>query len=175
MILEKSNKFSTNLKLSPEDFMPVSKQDQESLITMGENTSYWRDAWRRLKNNKIAMISLIVILLFIIFAFIGPYLSPYTYDQQIRGDENLRPCAEHLFGTDKLGRDLLVRTMVGARISLLIGIGSALIVLVIGSIYGSISGLVGGKVDMVMMRIVEIIYSLPDMLVIILLRIVLQA
>jgi len=174
MILEKSNKFSTQLKLSPEDFMPVSKQEQESLITMGENTSYWRDAWRRLKNNKIAMISLIVILLFIVFAFIGPYLSPYTYDQQIRGDENLRPCAEHLFGTDKLGRDLLVRTMVGARISLLIGIGSALIVLVIGSIYGSISGLVGGKVDMVMMRIVEIIYSLPDMLVIILLRIVLQ-
>jgi len=174
MILEKSNNFSTQLKLSPEDFMPVSKQEQESLITMGENTSYWKDAWRRLKSNKIAMISLIVILLFIVFAFIGPYLSPYTYDQQIRGDENLRPCATHLFGTDKLGRDLLVRTMVGARISLLIGIGSALLVLVIGSIYGSISGLVGGKVDMVMMRIVEIIYSLPDMLVIILLRIVLQ-
>ena len=174
MLLGKTNKFSFNMELSPEDFLPVSKQDQDNLISIRKSTSYWKDAWRRLKENKIAMISLVVIILIIAFAFIGPFLSPYTYDQQIRGHENLSPCMQHPFGTDKLGRDLLVRTMVGARISLLIGIGSALIVLVIGSVYGAISGLVGGKVDTIMMRIVEIIYSLPDMLVIILLRIVLH-
>ena len=174
MTLGKSKAFSSQIELSPEDFLPVSKEEQDNLITMGQNTSYWKDAWRRLKQNKIAMVSLVVIVLIILFAFIGPYLSPYTYDQQIRGSENLTPCAAHPFGTDKLGRDLLVRTMVGARISLIIGIGSAMIVLIIGSIYGAISGLAGGRVDTVMMRIVEIIYSLPDMLVIILLRIVLQ-
>ena len=174
MIFENNSRFVCEVDLSPDDFTSVTKEDQSKLVTMGENTSYWKDAWRRLKENKIAMISLIVIILVIGFAFIGPFLSPYTYDQQIRGHENLTPCLTHPFGTDKLGRDLLVRTMVGARISLLIGIGSALIVLVIGSIYGSVSGLVGGKVDIVMMRIVEIIYSLPDMLVIILLRIVLH-
>lgn len=174
MILENSKNFNCEIEFSPDDFKPVTKEQQKSLITMGENTSYWKDAWRRLKENKIAMISLVVIILFIGFAFIGPYLSPYTYDQQIRGHENLTPCLAHPFGTDKLGRDLLVRTMVGARISLIIGIGSALIVLVIGSIYGAVSGLLGGKVDAAMMRIVETIYSLPDMLVIILLRIVLH-
>lgn len=174
MILDNSTKFNCEVDLSPDDFKPVTKEVQQSLITMGENTSYWKDAWRRLKENKIAMVALVTIILIIGFAFIGPFLSPYTYDQQIRGHENLLPCMEHPFGTDKLGRDLLVRTMVGARISLLIGIGSAAIVLVIGSIYGAISGLAGGKVDTVMMRIVEIIYSLPDMLVIILLRIVLH-
>ena len=174
MLLGKTNKFSFNIELSPEDFLPVSKQDQDNLISIRKSTSYWKDAWRRLKENKIAMIALGVIILFILFAFVGPYLSPYTYEQQIRGHENMGPCLIHPFGTDKLGRDLLVRTMVGARISLLIGIGSAIIVLIIGSIYGAVSGLIGGRIDIVMMRIVEIIYSLPDMLVIILLRIVLH-
>lgn len=174
MLVDNSKKFSFQVDVSLDDFQPVSKETQDSLVTMRENTSYWKDAWRRLKQNKIAMIALFVIIAFTIFAFIGPMFSPYTYDQQIRGAENLAPCLAHPFGTDKLGRDLLVRTMVGARISLGIGIGSALIVLVIGSLYGAISGLCGGIVDTVMMRIVEIIYSLPDMLVIILLRIVLN-
>ena len=174
MILEGNKKFTCDISLSPEDFLPVTKTQQKNLVTMRENTSYWQDAWRRLKENKIAMISLVVIAFFILFAFVGPYFSPYTYDQQIRGSENLTPCLAHPFGTDKLGRDLLVRVMIGARISLLIGIGSSIIVLVIGSIYGAISGLIGGKVDTIMMRIVEIIYSLPDMLIIILLRIVLN-
>ncbi|MGL5694319.1 MAG: ABC transporter permease [Peptostreptococcaceae bacterium] len=174
MILDNSNNFNCELDLSPDDFKPVTKEQQNSLVTMGENTSYWKDAWRRLKENKIAMAALLAIILITVFAIIGPMLSPYTYDQQIRGSENLTPCLAHPFGTDNLGRDLLVRTMVGARISLLIGVGSALIVLIIGSIYGAISGLAGGKVDIVMMRIVEIIYSLPDMLIIILLRIVLN-
>lgn len=174
MSLKDVKKVSFQLNLSPEDFEPATKKEQNDLIELSENTSYWKDAWRRLKQNKIAMAALIVIILFIIFAFIGPMLSPYTYDQQIRGAENMAPTSAHPFGTDLHGRDLLVRVMVGSRISLIIGIGSALIVLLVGSVYGSISGLLGGKVDNIMMRIVEVIYSLPDILIIILLQIVIK-
>ncbi len=134
-------------ELSDADFAPASKEEQEQITSMQEAVSYWKDAWRRLKKNKIAMVALVIIGVLVIFAVVGPYLSPYTYSQQIRGDENLFPCFKHPFGTDKLGRDLLVRTMIGTRISLLIGIVSALIVLVIGSVYGAISGLVGGTTD----------------------------
>lgn len=174
MKLQKNNLLSVQMKLSPEDFEPATKQEQEDLNKLTANTSYWKDAWRRLKQNKIAMISLVVIILFIIFAFIGPSLSPYTYDQQIRGHESMPPCLQHPFGTDQLGRDLLARVMMGSRISLIIGVGSALIVLVIGSMYGAISGLLGGMTDNIMMRVVEIIYSVPDILVIILLQIVIK-
>lgn len=168
------NKLSLQWDVSSEDFLPADKQDQLDLNKFTENTSYWKDAWRRLKKNKIAMVALVVIILFVLFAFIGPYFSPYTYDQQIRGDENMAPCLKHPFGTDLHGRDLLVRVMIGARISLIIGIGSALIVLVIGSIYGAISGLMGGLVDNIMMRFVEILYAVPDILIVILLSIVIK-
>ncbi|WP_408632114.1 ABC transporter permease [Mobilisporobacter senegalensis] len=173
-MLNNKKLFSTQIEVTADDFAPASNREKNELVTMGENTSFWKDAWRRLKQNKIAMVSLVIIILILLFAIVGPYLSPYSYSQQIRGDENLTPCFKHPFGTDNLGRDLLVRTMIGARISLLIGIGAALLVLVIGSIYGAISGLLGGTADAVMMRIVEVIYSLPDMLVIILLSIVLN-
>lgn len=174
MKLQNISKLSVQIDLESEDFAPVSKQDKDDLIKYTANTSYWKDAWRRLKQNKIALIALVVIVFFILFALIGPSLSPYTYDQQIRGDENMSPNFAHPFGTDQLGRDLLVRVMVGSRISLIIGIGSALIVLLVGSIYGAVSGLIGGKVDNFMMRIVEIIYSLPDILIIIMLQIVIK-
>ena len=174
MITKKMNHFSLHVNIEPNSFLPADKQEQDDLIKLTENTSYWKDAWRRLKQNKIAMVALVVIIAFLLFAFIGPYLSPYTYDQQIRGDENLTPCFKHPFGTDLHGRDLLVRVMIGSRISLIIGIGSALIVLLIGSIYGAISGLLGGIVDNIMMRIVEILYSVPDILIVILLSIVIK-
>jgi oligopeptide transport system permease protein len=174
MNLQKINKLSLQLDVKADDFAPATKQEQNDLTKLSSNTSYWKDAWRRLKQNKIAMVALVIIIVFILFAIIGPLLSPYSYDQQIRGDENLGPSAKHLFGTDQLGRDLLVRVMVGSRISLIIGIGSALIVLVIGSAYGAIAGLLGGLADNIMMRIVEIIYSLPDILIIILLQIIIS-
>jgi oligopeptide transport system permease protein len=174
MILNNKRLFSLQIEVNEEDFEPVSKEEQKQLVQMRENVSYWKDAWRRLRKNKIAIVSLIVILAVIIFAFIGPILSPYTYDMQIRGDENLFPCTEYPFGTDQFGRDILVRTMIGARISLIIGIGASFLVLVIGSVYGAISGLIGGKVDSVMMRICELIYSIPDILIIILLQITLK-
>ncbi len=166
--------FSMQIDVSANDFAPATTEEKNQINTMAESTTYWKDAWRRLKQNKIAIIALIVIGLFLLFAIIGPFLSPYSYEQQIRGSENLKPCFAHPFGTDNLGRDLLVRVMIGSRISLLIGIGASILVLFIGALYGSIAGLLGGVVDNVMMRIVEIIYSLPDILIIIMLKIVLE-
>lgn len=170
----KNGLLSMQVDISAGDFEPATKQEMENLEKMRQNVTYWQDAWRRLKENKIAMGALVVIILFIIFAVVGPWLVPYGYEQQIRGDESLFPCMKHPFGTDNLGRDLLVRVMIGTRISMGIGVGASLIVLIIGSIYGAVSGLLGGKSDSVMMRIVEIIYSLPDILIIILLQLMLK-
>lgn len=262
-----------------EAFEKASGQEKEDFIQDRKSVSYWADAWRRLRRNKVAMVAAVVLLLIILFAFVGPVVVPYTYSQQVRGSENLHPwhitladqrrieavvaertvdlpgedefidqyvaeqlalveqeegrklsrkdealikaqkradavtaykaLAEaagqnvdaeaiqqelgikptiggysreelerkeagekvfpHLFGTDKFGRDIMVRTMMGARVSLIVGVCAALLVLIIGALYGSISGYAGGMVDTVMQRIVELIYSIPEVLVILLL------
>lgn len=157
-----------------DDFEPATDKEKESFIEMKKSTSYWQDAWRRLKKNRVAMVSLYIIIALILFAFIGPIFSQYDYAQQLRGMENLAPSFEHPFGTDKHGRDILVRTMYGTRVSMIIGVVASLIVLVIGSAYGAISGYVGGKVDDLMMRFAELIYSVPDILVVLLLTTVLK-
>jgi ABC-type dipeptide/oligopeptide/nickel transport system permease subunit len=249
-------------------FEPATESEKESFIQDRENVSYWKDAWRRLRKNTVAMVALVVIVLLVIFAFVGPQVVPYSYKEQIRGSETLDPwhytledqqkindyiekhsgskvlsveeaieqaraeaeakgekltrveeakirasanvskqsseetemtaqqaakelgvkakifgysnrelqkIAEgekvfpHIFGTDDQGRDIMVRVMVGARVSIIVGICAAILVLIIGAVYGSISGYCGGMVDNVMQRIVEIIYSIPEMLIILLL------
>ena len=255
-------------ELTPEDFEPASQQERDDFIQDRQSVSYWKDAWRRLKKNTVAMIALGVIIFLFLFAFVGPFLVPYGYDQLSTGAENLYPYhyaledqtrldeeiaarsesevmdvdtlienakaeAEakgetlssvdiamirakakvaskgqsehedtdpatvrkelgikkklfgysneelqrkaagekvfpHVFGTDMYGRDILVRVMYGARVSMAVGICAALLVLLIGALYGSISGYCGGKVDAVMQRIVELIYSVPEMLVVLL-------
>lgn len=255
-------------ELTPEDFEPASQQERDDFIQDRQSVSYWKDAWRRLKKNTVAMIALGVIIFLFLFAFVGPFLVPYGYDQFSTGAENLYPYhyaledqtrldeeiaarsesevmdvdtlienakaeAEakgetlssvdiamirakakvasqgqsehedtdpatvrkelgikkklfgysneelqrkaagekvfpHVFGTDMYGRDILVRVMYGARVSMAVGICAALLVLFIGALYGSISGYCGGKVDAVMQRIVELIYSVPEMLVVLL-------
>lgn len=255
-------------ELTPEDFESASQQERDDFIQDRQSVSYWKDAWRRLKKNTVAMIALGVIIFLFLFAFVGPFLVPYGYDQFSTGAENLYPYhyaledqtrldeeiaarsesevmdvdtlienakaeAEakgetlssvdiamirakakvaskgqsehedtdpatvrkelgikkklfgysneelqrkaagekvfpHVFGTDMYGRDILVRVMYGARVSMAVGICAALLVLLIGALYGSISGYCGGKVDAVMQRIVELIYSVPEMLVVLL-------
>ena len=236
-------------------FEPASVQEKEGFIQDRKSVSYWADAWRRLRKNKVAMVALVIIVLLSLFAFLGPVVVPYSYDEVIPGANNIHPwhysledqeklsqsrltpdeavekareeaAAEgrelsrveeaqiraqakvnsssesvdalikelgikakpfgytneelermaagefvfpHVFGCDIQGRDIMVRTMVGARVSIIVGICCALIVLVIGALYGSISGYFGGKVDAVMQRIVEIIYTIPEVLVILLL------
>ena len=126
------------IKLTPEMMLPADKEEREQLIQMRESTTYWKDAMRRLRANKVAMISIVIIAVIFVFAFVGPMLMPYSYDQQIRGHERLAPMISgeyfHPFGTDNLGRDLCVRVMIGTRISLVIGIVSTLFIVIIGTI-----------------------------------------
>ncbi|OUN20141.1 ABC transporter permease [Flavonifractor sp. An82] len=236
-------------------FEPATTQEKESFIQDRKSVSYWKDAWRRLRHNKVAMVAMVIVILIGLFAFVGPLLVPYSYDQVIPGANNIHPwhysledqeklaeaqmtpdeaveaaraeaAAEgrelsrveeatiraqaktsgastdvnelrkelgikakpfgytndeleriangesvfpHVFGCDTQGRDIMVRTMIGARVSMIVGICCAIIVLIIGAIYGSISGYFGGKVDAVMQRIVEIIYTIPEVLIILLL------
>ena len=257
--------------LSPDDFASASRQEKDDFIQDRQSVSYWKDAWRRLKKNVVAMVALGVIVFLFLFAFVGPLLIPYGYDEFNKGAENLYPYhytledtqrvndeiasrtqsdvvdvdemiaqakaeaekkgekftkkdeavirakakvaakpsedsseeqsvdedsvrkelgikkhifgysqAElerkangekvfpHVFGTDTYGRDILVRVMYGARVSMSVGVFAAILVLVIGALYGAISGYCGGKVDAVMQRIVELIYAVPEMLVVLL-------
>jgi oligopeptide transport system permease protein len=157
------------------DFNLASDDEKANFIEMRKSMTYWQDAWRRLKKNQVAMVSLYIIAAIILFAFVGPLFSQYDYHQQVRGMENIAPCFAHPFGTDNLGRDILVRTMFGARISLIIGVVASLLILIIGATYGAISGFIGGRVDDLMMRFSELVYSVPDVLVVLLLMTVLKA
>lgn len=255
--------------LTPESFAPAAQAEKEGFIPDRPPTSYWKDAWRRFRRNAVAMVALAVLVVIVLFAFLGPVIVPYGYDEFNKGAENLHPshyaledqlqveqrlaeaaenakspeealaeaeakaAAEgrtlsinekvqiknkakqaggdsnlteedviaelglktklfgysraelerkaagekvfpHVFGTDGFGRDIMVRTMIGARVSLLVGVFAALLVLIIGAIYGSVSGYAGGMVDAVMQRIVEVIQSVPEVLVILLISVVLK-
>ncbi len=272
------DKVWADYNLNTSDFAPATSEEKKNLIEVRKSVSYWRDAARRFKKNTVSMVALVIFLIMLFFAFIGPLLIDYDYENQYRSSQKLGPfeyskqeeriksiedkvdcmfatglrpgsttaldpgtyyfefkgntycfsfdkkfaeavialkdgklftvkethivngefkrttplefsseVAEgakkievktrvfpHMVGTDSQGRDLLARTMYGARVSIIIGIVAAIIVLIIGSIYGSVSGLCGGKVDFVMMRIVELIYSIPEVLIVLLLQVVLK-
>lgn len=133
--------------------------------------SPWQDAWRRFSHNKAALFSCFVLVLIALFVVIAPMLVPYGYADTDWSNMGIAPNVEskHFFGTDKLGRDLLVRTAVGGSISLMVGIAGALVAVVFGTIYGAVSGYAGGKVDMLMMRFVEVLSAFPFMFFVILL------
>lgn len=141
-----------------------------------QGTSLWKDAWFRLKRNRMAFISSLLLVAMVLLCLIGPLFSPYTYDQiNETADGTIKyaepPSAQHWFGTDKLGRDQLVRVLYGGRVSLAVGLCATLVSLTIGVLYGSVSGFVGGKLDNVMMRFVEILAALPFTVFVILLMV----
>lgn len=176
--------------LKAEDFLPATEGERENLVQMRPSISFWKDAMRRLRHNKIAMVCLVVILIVAILAFIVPSFYPYTYAQQIEHATYLDPFEysdgeqaridagekvfPHILGTDELGRDYAIRVMMGSRVSLLVGLIASFIILIIGSIFGAVSGFFGGWVDLIMMRIVDIIYTIPDILLIVLLSFALE-
>lgn len=161
-----------NKEFSKEMFEPanIDKKDLDKIKR--PSIDYWPDVWRRLKQNKLAMSGLIVIVLILIMAIIGPSLNKFTYFEQDYSKINLKPNSTHLFGTDELGRDLWTRVWIGAKYSLIIGILAALIDFIIGVIYGGLAGVASRRVDAVMMRIAEVVYSIPYLLVVILLSVV---
>ncbi|GGA64404.1 ABC transporter permease [Ornithinibacillus halotolerans] len=148
------------------------KNTVEQELVARPSLSYWQDAWRRLRKNILAMSGLVFLILLILFAVFAPVFSPYEVDTGVLSEQYQPPSAEHWFGTDGLGRDVFTRTWYGARISLFVGFMAALIDVTIGIIWGGISGYKGGRTDNFMMRIIEILYGLPYLLVVILLLVV---
>lgn len=160
------------LELDDELFEEVSKEEKNKNEFLQPSLTYWQDAWKRLKRDRMAVAGLVIIIIIAIFAIFGPVISPYEYDEQNFDISNQGPTLTHPFGTDQFGRDIFVRVMYGARISLSIGLVASIINLTIGVIYGGIAGLTGGRVDNVMMRIVDILYSIPTMIYVILLMVI---
>jgi ABC-type dipeptide/oligopeptide/nickel transport system permease subunit len=124
-------------------------------------SSLWRDAWRRYTRNKAAMVAGAIFLVILAWALIWPLVSPYDPDQQNFSLSYEGASLQHPFGTDKFGRDLFTRAAIGTRVSIFIGFGATLAILLIGVVYGSISGFVGGRLDNAMMRLLDALYGLP--------------
>ena len=185
-------KFSFHVDLDM--FTPASDEEKAYMVQMRPSSTFFKDGMKRLYKNKVAFISLIVILLVTISSIVIPMFWPYEYDNQLgvqpgqmvdASYNNLKPFKygdteqekidagekvfPHIFGTDAAGRDYFIRIIYGTRVSLAVGFFASIIVLLIGTLIGSISGYFGGKVDIIIMRLVDVIYSLPDMLMVILL------
>lgn len=163
-----------SLELRREDFQALTFERGEAEDLSAVPLSYWGDVCRRLKGNRLAVLGLVVISVLVCFALVGPYLSGYTYDQQDLGMTNQPPGAKFWFGSDYLGRDIFTRIWYGARISLMIGFVTSVICLVIGVLYGGVSGYAGGRVDDLMMRVVEVLNSIPFLLYVILLMVLME-
>lgn len=185
-------------KFNGTDFKKATDEEKRQQDVMGESTTFFKDGMKRLRKNPLAMGSIVVLVLIILTIFIAPHIVPYRYDQiiTVNGqrdksaanmsafqyselekqymDETGEKLFPHIFGTDSLGRDYFIRVIYGTRVSLSIGVVASIMVLLIGMVYGAVAGYFGGKVDLIMMRIVDIIYSLPDMLLIILISVVLD-
>ncbi len=192
-------KMPLSLHVNVDSFIPASDKDKEYMVQMRPSSTFFKDGVKRLIKNKVALVSLIIIILVTLSSILLPIFWPYSYDTQLgitpgkpvdASYANLAPFEygtteqakiaagekifPHVFGTDQQGRDYFIRVVYGTRISLAVGFFASIIVLIIGLTIGSVAGFFGGKVDLVIMRIVDIIYSLPDMLMVILLSSVLN-
>ena len=159
--------------LRPEEyFEPLPQEDRDAQFVAMESKSFARNVWESFSRNRLALVGLILLALLVCAAVFGPMLSPYPYDGMDAMSRNQPSSAAHWFGTDQMGRDVFTRVLYGARVSLLVGFASTALNLVIGVLYGSIAGYVGGRVDMVLMRIVDVIYAVPAMIYMILLMLI---
>ena len=188
--MENIKKNPLSLQLNADDFLPASNEEKQSLVIMRESVNFWKDGLRRLKKNKIAMVSFVFIIAIAIFAYLLPAVWPYSYSEQMKGSNNLKPFEysaseqaridagekvfPHILGTDRMGRDFAVRIMMGTRVSLSVGLIASVLVLIIGATYGAVAAFAGGWVDNIMMRITDILYTIPDILLIILLGMALK-
>ena len=186
------------MQINVDSFLPATDKEKEYMVQMRPASTFFKDGVKRLLKNKVATVSFFIIVFIVLVSIILPMVWPYGYDQQLGNTlygvdasyNNLAPFEygeteqakrdagefvfPHIFGTDSHGRDYLIRIVYGTRISLMVGFFASIIVLVMGMVIGSIAGYCGGKVDLIIMRIVDIIYSLPDMLMVILLAAVMK-
>jgi len=186
-----------SLQIDVSRFEKATDEEKRQQDVMSESTTFFKDGMRKLMKNPLAVGSIVVLVLIILTIIIAPLVVPYSYSDIIKVNgkrdksaKNLAPFEyskqeqkfideggkvfPHIMGTDSMCRDYFIRVVEGTKISLTVGLFASILVLIIGVLYGSISGYMGGKVDLIMMRIVDIIYSLPDMLIIILLSVVLN-
>ncbi|MBP5289588.1 MAG: ABC transporter permease [Clostridia bacterium] len=191
------NKFTMHVDMDA--FLPATEEEKKYMVQMRPSSTFFKDGVKRLVKNRVALVSFIIIVLVTVASIVIPFFWPYSYETmlgntpgkpvdssynnlppftygkteqaRIEAGENIFP---HVFGTDAAGRDYFIRVVYGTRISLAVGFFASIIVLIIGMTLGSIAGYFGGKVDMILMRIVDIIYSLPDMLMVILLAAVMK-
>lgn len=194
---EMPKKSPLSMQIDLSKFEKATEDEKRQQDVMSESVSFFRDGMRKLMKNPLAVGSIVVLILIILMIFIVPHVVPYSYSQIItvngkrdKTASNMAPFQysdmeraymeeggevfPHIMGTDEMGRDYFVRVIYGTRVSLGVGVFAAVIVLIIGILYGSISGYFGGRVDLIMMRIVDIIYSLPDLLIVVLLSVVLR-
>ena len=194
--MPKKNLFSSQINLSK--FKPADEDEKRQKEVMSESTTFFKDGMKKLMRNPLAVGSIIVLLVLVVTIIVAPMIVPYGYEEinnvdgrRDRTASNLGPFQyseteqqwmeetgesrfPHIFGTDSLGRDYFMRVIYGTRVSLLVGFFASILVMIIGVLYGSVAGYAGGKVDLIMMRICDIIYSLPDLLMVILLSVVLD-
>ena len=156
--------------MTPDDFAPLQDRDKEVLYVPPQKLR--ERGWQQMKHNKLALWGLGIVIVMTLLALFGPLLAPYSYADQDLSMANAWPGPEHWFGTDSLGRDLFVRVLYGARISLSIGFVASLINVFIGVLYGGFAALSGGRTDRIMMHIVDVLYSIPMLLYVILLMVV---
>ena len=188
-----------SMQIDMDDFLPATEEEKAYMVQMRPSSTFFKDGCKRLFKNKVAFVSMIVIILITLSSIFLPMVWPYSYQTQLGVQpghpvdpsfNNLGPMEfsttekaamergesvfPHLFGTDDHGRDYFIRIVYGTRISLAVGFFASIIVLVVGMTLGSVAGFMGGRVDMIIMRIVDVIYSLPDMLMVILLASVMR-
>ncbi|MDO4432850.1 MAG: ABC transporter permease [Aerococcaceae bacterium] len=163
----------TEVQLSASDFEVVGIKADETDKLSDKSVSFWQEVWYTFLKNKLAIFGMVVLALVAIFAIVVPIVSPFSYSEQT-GNFNMPPNSTFWFGTDNLGRDIFVRVWMGARISLFIGLAAATVDLIIGVIWGSVAGILGGRVDDVMMRIADILTAIPYLLVVIMLLVVMD-
>lgn len=160
-------------ELTPDKFKIIGYSKDEANRIDRPTISYWQDAWRRLRKNPVAMSALVVLCLLVIMVIVGPLIKGYDYETMNVSLKNLSPSSDYWFGTDNLGRDLFSRIWVGARASLIIALLATALKLVIGTVYGAVMAHFGGWIDELLMRIIEVINSIPSLLVTILIMLVL--
>ena len=163
---------NAEVNFTPEMFKPAPKDNKNAEKIRRPSIKYWPDVWRRLKMNHLAMTGLWLVVICGIMAFVGTEINGFKYFEQNYSLINMKPDGVHWFGTDELGRDLFTRTWFGVRYSLFIGIAAAAVDFTIGVLYGGTAGIAKRKVDAVMMRVAEVIYSIPYLLVVILISVV---
>lgn len=161
-------------EFSKEKFQIIGCDNLDSEGILRPSMTYWQDAWRRLKKNKVAMLSLVLLGLLTLMTIIGPMISNFEYQATNNDMLNIKPNSTYWFGTDSLGRDLFTRVWIGGRISIAIGLIGAVVDTVVGTIYGGISGYLGGIADDIMMRILEILVSIPYLVLVILIRVIMD-